>query len=340
MRPPILSRLGWLTSYIANLQEWGSEVASAIGSVDAWHLHDLTALSAISPHVPKGVPIVYDSHELFLDTGAPASLPGPLRTILRSEEARRVRNADTLVTVNDELASVLGRRYRPRRIVVIHNCPPRAVPRPGPDRIRAATGIPNDEPIVVHHGSLTRNRGIETLAAAILEPGLERAHLVLLGFGPLADPMRNLGREPRFKGRLHVLDAVPFDELVDWISSADVAGIARPASDINFELSTPNKLFECLAAGVPVVASGRAMRRIVEDPAGRLGIICDPTSPAKVGSAIRSILELEQSDREALRARCRMAADTKWNWESEASKLTSIYERLAKSSRPLAIPTE
>ena len=153
-RPPILSRLGWLTSYIANLQEWGSEVARAIGSVDAWHLHDLTALSAISPHVPKGVPIVYDSHELFLDTGAPASLPSPLRTILRAEEARRVRRADTLITVNDELASILGRRYRPRRIVVIHNCPPRAVPRQGPDRIRAATGIATDEPVIVHHGCL------------------------------------------------------------------------------------------------------------------------------------------------------------------------------------------
>jgi hypothetical protein len=48
-----------------------------------------------------------------------------------------------------------------------------------------------------------------------------------------------------------------------------------------------------------------------------------------VALAIRSILELGPADRLALRARCRAAAATRWNWEREAARLTAIYDRIA-----------
>jgi glycosyltransferase involved in cell wall biosynthesis len=253
------------------------------------------------------------------------------------EEQRRVRRIDTLITVNRELADVLNRRYRPRRTVVLHNCPARMAPYDGPDLLRAATGIPSTSPIVLHHGLITNNRGLEVLTEAMLEPGLEHAHLVLLGYGVLHDSMRALSRTPRFAGRVHVLDAVPVEEVLNWISSADVGAIAFPATDMNLRLSTPNKLFECLAAGVPVVVSDqRAVRRIVDDEAGRLGRICDPTRPASVALAIRSILELMPAERVALRNRCLAAARDRWNWETEVQGLIETYERIA-AGRPRSV---
>jgi glycosyltransferase involved in cell wall biosynthesis len=324
-----MALIGWLSGYIANLRAWGAQVARAVGRVDVWHLHDLTALSAISPYVSTRVPLVYDSHELFLDTGSPASLPRPARYLLQREESRRIRSVHTLITVNKELARVLTERYRPRRVMVVHNCPPKAGARPGPDRLRAATGIAADAPIILHHGSLTSGRGIEVLPDVMLQPGLERAHLVLLGFGSLAERMRALSRDGRYGGRIHVVDAVPRRELLDWITTADVGAIARPVTDLNFELSTPNKLFECMAAGVPVVASGGAMADIVEGPAGALGVMCDPDSSASIAAAIVSLLELSPAERAAMRARCLAAARERWNWEAESAKLVSLYDELA-----------
>jgi glycosyltransferase involved in cell wall biosynthesis len=103
------------------------------------------------------------------------------------------------------------------------------------------------------------------------------------------------------------------------------------ASTLNHRLSSPNKLFESLAAGVPVVVSDfREMRRIVlEDPDGPLGAVCDPSDPASVATAIRSILDRSPEEREALRARCLRAAHDRWNWETESARLVALYEDLA-----------
>jgi glycosyltransferase involved in cell wall biosynthesis len=129
---------------------------------------------------------------------------------------------------------------------------------------------------------------------------------------------------------VHVLDAVPPDEVVTWISTADVEAVPRPGVDLNVRLSTPNKLFESLSAGVPLVVSDLpGMRGIVVDPAGALGTVCDPDSPAAIAQGLRAILELPAAERAELRRRCRETAVQRWNWEMQAQRLVETYTRLA-----------
>jgi glycosyltransferase involved in cell wall biosynthesis len=323
----------WLAGYVRNVRSWGGLVTAAVGDCDAWHAHDLAAMVAISARVAKPTPIIYDSHELFLDTGGGARLPPPLRSLAARIERAQVRRADTLITVNDELAAILDRRYHPRRTVVVRNCPPRTVRYGGPDLLRGAIDIRPDQPLILYHGLLAPNRGLDTLAAALLEPGLEHARAVFMGFGGWRDHLERLAADPRFEGRVHVLDAVPADELLAWIASADVGALALPSTDLNLRNATPNKLFECIAAGVPVIVSDvPAIRRIVDDPSGPLGVYADPTSPTSLAGAIRSILERPPAERTALSARCHAAADRRWNWETESEALLGIYDRIATRS--------
>jgi glycosyltransferase involved in cell wall biosynthesis len=237
-----------------------------------------------------------------------------------------------VLTVNDDLANVLEQRYQPRRIIAIHNCPDRwSPPAPRSRAIRDATGIPVDEPVVLYHGSLGANRGIEQLIAALREPGLERAHLVLLGFGENRDRYLEASTEPGLAGRVHVLDPVPPPDLPRWIASADIGAMPIQRSTLNHYLSTPNKLFESLGAGIPVVASDfPAMHRIVIDnPAGPLGAVCDPARVEEIAAEIRSIVELDARAASALRSRCLAAAHDRWNWQLESSGLVRLYEGLA-----------
>jgi glycosyltransferase involved in cell wall biosynthesis len=155
---------------------------------------------------------------------------------------------------------------------------------------------------------------------------------VFLGYGRrVIEPIL---ADPRLAGRVHVLDAVPPTELLDWISGADVDVMAIPAVDRNSVLSSPNKLFESLAAGVPVVTSDFPVRRriVLEDPLGPLGAACDPADPASIAAAIVSIVDAPAADRQALRARCLAAAHARWNWEHEGAKLVALYADLATTA--------
>jgi glycosyltransferase involved in cell wall biosynthesis len=326
----VTARLRWLVAYVRGLRAWGRAAIAAAGPVDAWHAHDLTGVAAIAPSLPTGTPLIYDSHELFLEQGTAAALPGPVRGALRKYERRLVARAAAVITVNDEIAAVLRRRYRPRRIEVVHNCPVLPPEQPRRSLIRDATGIPDGSPIVLYHGGFLPDRGIEVVIAALAKPGLRDAHLVLMGFGPMADDLRIVAGSEAWLGRMHVLDPVAPDSLLPWVASADVGVMVNPGRLLNDIYSAPNKLFECLAAGTPVVASDfPTFRRIIaSNPEGALGAVCSPREVGRVAAAIESIIRMTPEQAVRLRERCRTAAREHWNWDREAVVLIDTYRGL------------
>jgi glycosyltransferase involved in cell wall biosynthesis len=326
-------RVAWLRDYVRNLRAWGRLVIEAVGPIDIWHAHDLTGLAAIAPRVDPTAALVYDAHELFLETGTALRLPKIARRMLRLYERRLVSRTAAVVTVNEAVAAVLRERYHPRRILAVHNCPERwTPPDTRPTLLRDTAGIPPTAPVILYHGALSVDRGVEQLMDALLRPGLETAHLVLLGFGEMRDRYTSEAAHPRWAGRVHVLDPVRPAELLPWISSADVGAMPIQPSTLNHRLSTPNKLFECMAAGVPVVASDfPVMKRIVvDDVAGPIGVVCDPTRTDDVAMAMIALLDLDEAETERLRARALAAARDRWNWETQAEGLISLYDDLAR----------
>jgi glycosyltransferase involved in cell wall biosynthesis len=98
-------------------------------------------------------------------------------------------------------------------------------------------------------------------------------------------------------------------------------------STLNHRLTTPNKLFEAMAAGVPVVASDLpGMAGIVRETG--CGVLCDPTSPAAIAAAIRSILDGPADERAAYRPRALTAVRERYNWDAQMAILLAEYGRL------------
>ena len=328
----LASGVGWFRRYVANLRAWGRAATAACGSVDIWHVNDLTGLAAVGPFADRRTPIIYDIHDLVLETGTAVYLPAPIRRLLGIYERQLVSRVAAIVTVNCGLAGVLERRFPARRIEVVHNCPDRWEP---PDetavsRIREAAAIENDAPVVLYHGVLSAGRGIEQVMDALLLPGLERANLVLMGFGVHHQTYAEMATRPGLAGRVHLLPAVPPSDLLSWVASADVGAVLHPGTRVNDYLKTPNKLFECLAAGVPVVASDFPLMRtiVLGDPSGPLGVTADPSRPESIAAALRSVLELDPAAARSLRQRCLKAARDRWNWEVESARLTRLYADL------------
>jgi len=320
------AQLKWIAAYAANILFWGRRARHAAGGgVAIWHAHDLAGVLALLPWLVRSR-MVYDVHELHVaGPGEWSRLGGGLRALAEALERFALRRAAGVITVNRAVAGELRERYGARRVRIVHNCPPRwTTPTRPPELIRGVTGIPPQQPILLYHGLFAAPRGIRQILGAILEPGLEDSHAVFLGYGDLHAELLAAKADPRYGRRVHIIDAVEPAHLLPWVASADVALMPIQPEILNGYLSTPNKLFEAIAASVPVVVSDfPAMAGIVRE-AG-VGEVCDPTSPADIARAVRAVLLTEPAARDALRARSREAAK-RWNWETEASSLLQLYE--------------
>ena len=323
--------VAWKLQWRVSILSWARRAAAAAPPADFFHAHDLLALpAATTARGRSGGVVVYDSHEVFVEAGANARRPAAAKRGLRAIERELASQAAALVTVNESIAELLGGALGLDRVVVVRNCPPRWDPPAPPERrFHARLGLAPGTRVVLYHGGFVRDRGIEALLAAVpwLPPD---AVVVLLGYGPLRDTLVEAADAPGLAGRVHLLDAVPPDELLGWVASADVAVMANQPATLNERLSTPNKLFESLAAGTPVVSSDFPERRriVIDDPDGPLGAVCDPTDPAALGAAIAGLLRLDEAAAADLRARCLRAAHARYAWETEAGKLLALYRDL------------
>jgi glycosyltransferase involved in cell wall biosynthesis len=333
-RPVGLEWLRFVRKWRVERLGWDRLAVAAAPRADIHHAHDFEALpAAVAGAQRDGTRYVYDSHEIAVEWGAIVEQPRWLRWLISRWERRMTRGAMALITVNPQIAADLTNRLGPRRTIVIHNCPPRwDPPSPPADLVRHAAGIAPEAPVVLCHGGFMPGRGLDETALAMQEPGLEAAHLVFMGYWPkYLEPILSA---PALAGRVHYLPAVPPGDVTAWVAGADVDVMAILPGDRNRILSTPNKLFESIAAGVPVVSSDLPARRaiIIDDPDGPLGALCDAVDPASIGRAIASIIDLSPAARADLRARCLRAAHARWNWETEGTRLVELYADLVATT--------
>ncbi len=274
-----------------------------------------------------GAKVVYDARDIYLDAANLARLPGPVRRVVGRAERRWARAAGRVMTVNVPYAEVMERRFDVARPAVVMNCsyrrePPASTLR----RFHERLGLDPATRVVLYQGGFSRDRGIEQLIDALtLLPA--DAVLVLLGYGSLRPELEARAALADHAGRLFVLPAVSPAELLDWVGSADVVAMPIQPTTLNHRLTTPNKLFEAMAVGVPVVASDLpGMAGIVRET--RCGVLCDPTDPASIAAAIRTILDAPDAERAGYRDRALAAAHETYSWEAQVEVLLAEYGRL------------
>ncbi|MGA4540250.1 glycosyltransferase family 4 protein [Uniformispora flossi] len=275
---------------------------------DAVHAHDFNTLVLGAELArQRGVPLVYDSHELW--SGRPrVGRPTPL---LAAREARIEgelgREAAAVLTVGEGVANALRGRYGWRHVSVVHNTFPRGT-------AAAAVPLPDRPTGAVYAGRIAPYREIETIVAAARDlPGLD---VTLVG--PADDTY--LGELDR--GPVAVEAALPVDEVDALLRRTGLALVTHSDRWENHRLAMPNKLFHAVRAGVPVVATDvRELARVVREHG--LGTLYRPGDAASLAAAVREACERYPE----LTANVR-AAEPRLSWEHDAATLTGVYARL------------
>ena len=273
-------------------------------------------------------PVVYDARDIYIHARNIARLPRLARRLFGAVERRWAHGASLVMTVNRPYAEIMARSFGLGLPAIVMNCSYRRPARAAdtPRRFHLALALPETDQVVLYHGGLAPDRGIEQLIAALPDLPTD-VHLVLLGYGSMRPPLELEVTRPEHGRRLHLLPAVPPRDLLDWVGSADVVAMPIQPTTLNHRLTTPNKLFEAMAAGAPVVASDLpGMAPIVRETG--CGVLCDPTDVASIAAALRTLLDAPAKDLAAYRARALAAAQGPYSWEAQVEVLLAEYGRL------------
>jgi len=270
--------------------------------------------------------VIYDARDIYMDAANLARMRGPVRWVIAREEKRWARRADRVVTVNEPYAEVMASRFGVPKPLIVLNCSYRFTPPEPPERrFHDHLGLPASTRVVLYQGGFSLDRGIEQLFDAIR--AIDDATLVLMGYGLQEEAYREQAGSIELRDRVRIMPAVPPAELLSWVASADVVAMPIQPTTLNHRLTTPNKLFEAMAAGVPVVASDLpGMAPIVKETGA--GLVVDPTDPAAIAAACREILDASPEERAAWRRRALEAAHRTYNWERQVEILFAEYGRL------------
>jgi glycosyltransferase involved in cell wall biosynthesis len=229
-------------------------------------------------------------------------------------ERRYIAFADLVVTVSDGIARGLERDYNlPVRPVVVRNLPPFSP---------AARRRANSRRQILFHGLIRPERGIEELIDSARSWAFD-GEIVLRGYGSshYLELLRTRARGVRHD-LLVIEQAVPPDELIRRAALSDVGFLALPASTAHYEFALPNKLFEYLMAGLPVLATPREeISRVLEQTGA--GLVTELSAEAIAGT-------LNSLTPEALAAKsaAALAAAPSLSWEAESTKLTDAIALL------------
>ncbi len=303
---------------------WARALRAALSEpFDVYHAHDLVTLPvAWAARARRGGALVYDAHELFTEL---SRLDPVSRTVFRLLERLLIGRADRVVTVNDSIAAELARRYGVPAPLVLRNCPRTfgRHPERSQSTLRERAGVPAGVPIVLYQGLYMPHRGLENLVRAAAHIG--RARLVFMGWGPLLDNLKAIAVGEAVAERVTFIEPVPMGELLAVTAGADLGVIPYRNVGLNNFYTSPNKLFEYIAAGVPVVASRfPELTRVVEGL--RLGRTFEPDDPSSIAAAVNGLLE---DPAELARARENTERSApQFTWEGEARALLSAYDAL------------
>jgi glycosyltransferase involved in cell wall biosynthesis len=295
---------------------------------DIIHAHDLVTLpvGSIVAHSVRAR-LIYDSHELEVHRNVRnAFLDKWLRYGI---ERKHIRSCDAVVTVCDSIADHLAGAYKIRRPIVVMNAPDCEARRPCKRDLRSVLGLESETPLAVYVGRITIGRGIEQIVTCLQH--LPRFHLALIGAVnlPTLNAARGVAKLLGVAERLHVLNPVAPDEVVSFISTADVSIVPVQNVCLSYYYSLPNKLLESAMARLPVVVSNfPELKRFVEISGG--GVVMDEKEPHDIARALQ----------EAYDHRVRLRLDAhRWHrvediygWPRQKDALKALYASFALHS--------
>lgn len=281
------------------------------------HCHGVGSLPvAVALAVRGRVPLLYDAHELETQVGQSRAASRLAAMI----ERWCLPFCDAMLCVSDSIADWYATAYGIARPTVVRNIPDLQVQGAvtGSRVLRDRFGLGPEAVVFLYQGALSPGRRIEQLLRVFAQASPDR-HLVLMGYGALEAQVRAAAAA---HSNIHFQPAVSPSEVLRYTASADAGVCGGENVCLSYYYSLPNKLFEYLLAGLPLlVPDWPEMRRVVDQHGcGWVVGESDEAWRSRIDGMTRADLAV------AADAVARTAAG--YSWAHEEAALVECYRRL------------
>ncbi len=287
---------------------------------DAW-------LVAIITKKLVGCKVVVDLREVYEDRGLafPRTMQRSVQKLLRSLMKSLSKYTDEVIHVSEERKRIYG--YLNKEGVVIGNYPEISSFRLDSCDIHAK--MAPESIIAIHAGALRASYAAQQFLDAMKLVAEVVPNIKFIVLGGVAGSLSNMNLVAALSkaGILELVEQIPPSEVACWLAISDIGiSLVLPIDKSHF-LAAPQKLYEYLAMGLPVVGANvpTIQKVLVENDCG---LVVDPTSPTEIASAIIRLAQ-DEDLRNKMSENGRRAAETQFNWENEAGILRAVFQSLA-----------
>ncbi len=304
--------------FYAHLQWELWRYLSQRSDIDAVWANDLDTLWPAWQYAKaRKLPLIYDSHEYFLGSAGLTNRRFP-KWVWRQIESRIFPKLRHALTVNDHIAALYRNEYGVD-VKVVRNVPELLSP-PAP-KTRAELNLPEGKLAILQGAFMDRDRGVlEAVAAMDLLPDV---NLLLVGAGEEWEEAQRRSSARSANNRIICLPKQPYDQLRQITRLADVGlSLDKPVHD-NYTFSLPNKLFDYIHAGIPVVASSvPEVAKVVNGFA--LGEVVEAVTPEHIAAAIQKVL----ANGTAPYVKGLESATEQFNWQHESQTIAHMLDAI------------
>lgn len=269
----------------------------------------------------KSQTLVYDSHEYF--TGVPEIQERPfVNNTWKRIERFILPKIKYAYTVNQSIARLYKEEYN-IDFAVVRNLPLKR--NAGvKSKSRKELGLPENKRIILLQGSgINVDRGGEEAVQAM--EFLDNAVLLIIGSGDVIDTLKSMSEKPTIKGKVIFKGKLPYSEMLEYTANADVGISFDKDTNINYRFSLPNKIFDYLQCGIPVLASRLPeIEKVIT--AYHVGDFIDTHEPKHIADKLNEMFNNTTKQAE-WKANTVEAAKT-LNWENEEIYVIKIFTNL------------
>lgn len=271
----------------------------------------------------RDVKLVWDAHEFL--PGIARNAHHRWHVAQQAYEREHMQHADAVITVSDRLAELLVAEHGlPACPTIVLNAPVVDTTRISKVNFRESCGVGSDVPLLVYSGGAAPQRGLDTMIEAL--GFLPNVHIALVVPNPKSAYVTALRQRAAAMGaaeRLHVLPYVAVDDIVPFLSGADV-GVHPILHFPNHEISLATKFLEYSHARLPIVVSDvKTMAETVRQTGQ--GEVFEAGNLDDFLRAVNAVLADPDRYRQAYDAPGLLE---QWTWEHSADALDAVYDRL------------